>query len=92
MPTIGVRELRQQTSEVLRKIKEEKAEYVVTHQGHPVAVLLPVDAQAVEQAILQVGKRGTAQAWDAYAQIAARVRQQWPKSTTSQDALDQIRR
>ncbi len=92
MPTIGVRELRQQTSEVLRKVQEEKAEYVVTRQGHPVAVLLPVDDQAVEQVILQMDKRGSARAWDAYAQVAARVRQQWPASVTTQDAVDQVRR
>lgn len=37
MTTIGVRELRQQTSEVLRKIREEKAEYIIIYQGQPIA-------------------------------------------------------
>ena len=65
MATIGVRELRQQTSELLRRVKEEQAEYVITYQGRPVAVLLPLDADAIEAAILQVGKRGAGEGWDA---------------------------
>ena len=48
MPTIGVRELKSQASEIVRLIREEQAEYVVTLRGEPVAVLLPVDKQALE--------------------------------------------
>lgn len=92
MAIIGVRELRQQTSEVLRKVKEERAEYIITHQGIPVALLLPLDEAAVEQAIVQVGKRGASQAWQTYAQIAARARDAWPVNTETQALLDEIRR
>ena len=92
MPTIGVRELRQQTSELLRKVQEEKAEYIITHQGQPVAVLLPLDVEAVDQAILEIGKRGPAQSWDAYAQVAAQVRAAWPESVDTQSLLDSVRR
>jgi prevent-host-death family protein len=92
MTIIGVRELRQQTTEVLRRIREEGAEYIITYQGQPVAVLLPLDAPAVEQAILNVAKQGTSQGWDAYAQVAAAVRERWPESTSTQTVLDDIRR
>jgi len=92
MPTIGVRELRQQTSELLRRVQEEKAEYIITNQGQPVAILLPLDAEAVEQAILDVGKRGAARGWDAYAQVVERVREAWPADTDTQAALDDVRR
>lgn len=91
MTTIGVRELRQQTSELLRKVKEAKAEYIISYQGQPVAVLLPLDAEAVEQAILQVGKSGAARGWDAYFQAAERVRQVWPETTATQALLDELR-
>ncbi|MGC9396618.1 MAG: type II toxin-antitoxin system Phd/YefM family antitoxin [Anaerolineae bacterium] len=92
MTMIGVRELRQQTAEVLRRIREERTEYIITYQGKPVAVMLPVDAAAVEQAILDIGKQGTAQGWDAYVQVADTVRQRWPEATTTQSLLDEIRR
>lgn len=44
MPTrIGVRELKNQTSRVIRQVREEMVEYVVTLHGEPVAVLRPLD-------------------------------------------------
>lgn len=91
MTMIGVRELRQQTSELLRRVREEKNEYIITYQGEPVALLLPLNIEAVHQAILQVGKRGVSQGWDAYAQIAERVRQVWPAERTTQAILDDVR-
>jgi prevent-host-death family protein len=35
MPLIRVRELRERTSEVLRQVREEQTEYVITYQGRP---------------------------------------------------------
>jgi prevent-host-death family protein len=92
MTIIGARDLRQKTSEVLRRIREEQAEYIITYQGKPVAILLPLDIEAVEQAILDVGKQGAACGWDAYAQVAAIVRERWPKSIPTEAVLDEIRR
>jgi prevent-host-death family protein len=43
--TIGVRELKNQTSRVLRSVREELAEYVVTLRGEPVAVLRPLTGE-----------------------------------------------
>lgn len=43
MPTtIGVRELKNQASRVIRAVREEMAEYVVTLRGEPVAILRPL--------------------------------------------------
>lgn len=43
MPTtIGVRELKNQTSRVIRAVREELTEYVVTLRGEPVAILRPL--------------------------------------------------
>ncbi len=40
--TIGVRELKNQTSRVIRSVREEMAEYVVTPRGESVAILRPL--------------------------------------------------
>ena len=45
MPQVGIRELKNDTSEILRAVREEKAEYLVTHRGKPVAVILPLDME-----------------------------------------------
>ena len=50
MPTtIGVRELKNQASRVLRAVREEMIEYVVTLRGEPVAVLRPLTGEEKER-------------------------------------------
>jgi prevent-host-death family protein len=45
MPKVGMRELKKRTSEILRAVREEGAEYIITYQGRPSAVLLPIDEE-----------------------------------------------
>jgi prevent-host-death family protein len=50
--TIGIRELKNQASRIMRTVREEMAEYVITLQGKPVAVLRPFtqeDTQKLRQ-------------------------------------------
>lgn len=44
MPTVGVRELKNHATKIVRSVREEHAEYVVTVDGRPVAVLRPYTA------------------------------------------------
>ena len=92
MPLIGVRELRQRTAEVLRQVREEKAEYVITYQGRPTALLLPLDADAVEAAVVEASKQTLVGGWEAYARVAEQVRRDWPSERETRDVLDEIRR
>ena len=92
MPLVGVRELRERTSEVLRQVREEGIEYVITYQGRPIAMLLPVDAERAEAAIVQASKIGVTGGWETYAQLAEQVRQAWPTEQSTQELLDEIRR
>ena len=39
MPRVGVRDLKNRASEILRSVREDGAEYVITYQGRPTAVL-----------------------------------------------------
>jgi prevent-host-death family protein len=39
---IGVRELKNQASKIVRAVREEAAEYIITVNGNPVAVLRPL--------------------------------------------------
>ena len=54
MPTtIGVRELKNHTSRIIRAVREGMSEYVVTLRGEPVALLRPLteeEAQELRQA------------------------------------------
>ncbi len=91
MALIGVRELREQTTEVLRKVREEKVEYIITYQGRPVAVLLPVDPQAIEAAMVKAGKRSASSGWEIYIHLAEILRQTWPTGKKTQEIIDDVR-
>jgi prevent-host-death family protein len=43
MPKIGVRELKDQATGILRQVREHQARYVITYHGEPVAALIPLD-------------------------------------------------
>jgi prevent-host-death family protein len=50
MPTtIGVRELKNQTSRIIRAVREDLSEYVVTLRGEPVAVLRPLTEEEAQR-------------------------------------------
>lgn len=45
MPSVGVKELKNQATKILRTVREEHAEYIVTYHGRPAAMILPIDAE-----------------------------------------------
>ena len=92
MSLIGVRELRERTSEVIRRVREERAEYVVTYQGRPVAIILPLDEERAEAEMVQAGKKAILSGWDQYEQIAQEIRDVWPADVSTQDLIDAVRR
>ena len=47
MGTVGIRELKKQASELIRKVREEGAEVQITYHGKVVALLVPV-SEAVQ--------------------------------------------
>lgn len=57
MPTtIGVRELKNKASSIVRSVREEMTEFIITVQGEPVAVLRPFtkkDEQQLHQAKIE---------------------------------------
>jgi prevent-host-death family protein len=87
-PTIGVRELKNQASRVVRSVREEMAEYIITVQGKPVAVLRPFteeDAEKLHQAALS----------DALAEmkgLAEQVAEAWTSSQSGVDLVEEQRR
>jgi len=52
LPRLGVRELKNRTSEIVRSVREEGTEYVITYQGRPVAVILPLAEEDLEDYVL----------------------------------------
>ncbi|MCC7117798.1 MAG: type II toxin-antitoxin system Phd/YefM family antitoxin [Anaerolineales bacterium] len=49
MEEIGIRELKARASDVVRAVKEQRARYLVTQRGKPVAVIIPMEAVLPEK-------------------------------------------
>ena len=92
MGLIGVRELREQTSDVIRQVREQGAEYVVTYQGRPVAIILPLDTAQAEAEMVRAGRAAIQDSWQRYQRLAEELRSTWPEDLSTQDLIDAIRR
>ena len=83
MLSVGIRELKQQTSELVRKVREEGAEIQVTYRGEVVALLVPVVRQSDPH---------EPEAWAALDHLAAEIGARWPKGITADQAVSEGRR
>ena len=81
---IGIRELKSRTSEVVRAVKEERARYVVTQRGKPVAAIIPMDAMLPE--------RKEDDGWEKLLAIRARLAKDKSKKKSSLEILSEMRR
>ena len=78
MISVGVRELKQQASELLRLVREEGRQIQITYRGELVALLVPVERpEAGDQAA----------AWANLDALAAEIGANWPQGITSVGAV-----
>jgi len=83
MLTVGIRELKQHASELIRKVREQGSPVQITYHGNVVAMLIPV------------GQAGNAdeekRAWAELDELAAQIGQRWPLGVSAQEAIDEDR-
>ena len=87
MPTIGVQQLRTNTAEVLRCVRQEHTEYVVTRKGKPVARLLPVETMEVQRKAAEERS-----AVEDYRRAMDEIRRRWPEGLSTQALMAEMRR
>jgi prevent-host-death family protein len=83
-----VRELKDQASEVLRRVREEAAQYVVTVRGEQQAVLRPLE----EADMKHLEQREARAALTRLDGIARRVAREWAAAETAAELLAADRR
>ena len=81
---IGIRELKSRASEVVRAVKEERARYVVTQRGKPVAAIIPMDAILPE--------KKDDDGWEKLMAIRARLGKDKKNKKSSLEILSEMRR
>ena len=86
--SVGVRELKNQASRIVRTVQEQRAEYVITLRGDPVAVLRPFgdqDARRLQQAEVE---RSLAE----MKRLAQQVAEAWMSPRSGVELVDEQRR
>ena len=86
--TIGVRELKNQATRIVRAIREEMAEYIITVQGKPVAVLRPYTEEDERQLRQDEIKETLAEMEILAQQVAAA----WSSPQSGPELIDEQRR
>ena len=86
--TVGIKEFKNQATQLLRHVREERAEVIVTHDGEPVAVLRPfeVEDDAKSRSVRLKAAMVRADA------LADKIAAGWPEGLTAADAVDEQRR
>ena len=82
MVTVGVRELKQQASELVRLVRETGKEVQVTYRGQVVALLIPV----------KQAQKDDKNAWTKLDHLAAEIGARWPEGVSAAEAVSEARR
>ena len=84
MKTIGIRELNQQTSQILRRVRRRGEEIEITHRGRVVARLVPVARPHPP--------RPPSAGWSTLDRLARELGARWPKGWSATEAIREGRR
>lgn len=85
---IGVRELKNRASQLVRTVREELAEYVITVRGEPVAVLRPLTEQEEKRLRQQEIEKALAE----IDELAERVTAAWQSPKSAVELIEEQRR
>ena len=85
MEEIGVRELKENASEVLRRVREEQATYRITYRGRVVAELSPSPRGDKDD-------ENWERIWAEMDELAEEIGKEWPEGVSAVDAIREQRR
>ncbi len=81
MPEVGVRELKNRTSEIVRAVREARVEYIITYRGRPAARIVPIADE-------DDGER----AWQELDRLSREVSARWQSDKSAVEILAEMRR
>ena len=84
MRTVGIRELKEHTSEILRDVQEGQV-IDITNEGSAIARLVPVQPSILDNGEIEA-------ILDDLDSLAAEISTKWPADVSVQDAIDDVRR
>ena len=85
MAEVGIRELKQQASEILRRVREKKEIITITYRGKAVAKLVPVES-------LEDKRAEAAAVWAEMEELAREIGRHWPPGVSAAEVVSEQRR
>ena len=94
MQQVGIRELKNDVSEIIRAVREQQAEYIVTYRGEPVAVIMPVDEawRESETASIIAASRPDRDFWAEWDALGKEISASWQSDKTAVELVSEQRR
>ncbi len=86
MRTVGVRELKTNTTQILRRIREKGETIQVTYRGKVIAMLIPAPNNK------SAPDKSTRAVWTDLDHLAAEISARWPADVSAVDAVRDVRR
>ena len=88
MESVGIRELKERTSAIIRRVRETQEEVAITNRGRVVARIVPaVNAQAEE-----LLRQRDAEIWRDLRRRGKEISAKWPKGVSAVEAIGEQRR
>ena len=85
---VGVRELKTHAAGILRRVREARASYVLTHRGRAVGMILPLDPAEDTSATAE----DAAAAWDTFLRAGQRLERRFRRGVSGVRLLSAARR
>lgn len=83
MEQIGIRELKAQTSEILRRVREDGDSFEITYHGRAIARVVPIAGRSAPP---------LADFWKEWDQLSQAISSAWPSDVSAVDAIREERR
>ncbi len=85
MVKVGIRQLKEHASDLLRRVRERNEIITITHRGRAVARLVPVTDEDSEKAEART-------IWAGMDELAQEIDVHWPEGVSAVDAVHEQRR
>jgi prevent-host-death family protein len=84
MHQVGIRELKEQASEILRGVREEGKSVEITYRGKVIAKIIPVTEATAPRDLTSF--------WASWDELAQKIGERWPEGVSAVEAIREERR
>lgn len=89
METVGVRQLKEKTSEIIRRVREDRETFAVTFRGREVAHIVPASSFVKDK---ETNLAHDLKVWAQMEDLAEEIGALWPEGVSAEEAIREQRR